>query len=64
MDSCEAVFMIQETKLNRYPAAAFLVEEIKELMRITPLVTLAVISRDINFVNYLLANIDCSQTRT
>jgi hypothetical protein len=64
MDSCVAVFMIQEKKLNRSPAAGFLVEEIKELMRSILLVKLAVISHDINFVSHLLVNIDLSQART
>jgi ribonuclease HI len=63
MDSCEAVSMIQETKLNRSPVA-FLVEEIKELIRSTPSLKLAVISRDINSVSHLLANIGRSQART
>jgi hypothetical protein len=43
---------------------AFLVEEIKELFRSTPSVKLAVISRDINSVSHLLANIGRSQART
>jgi hypothetical protein len=56
--------MIQETKLNRSPAAAFLVEEIKKLMRSILLMKLAVISRDIYFVSHLLTNIDRSQACT
>jgi hypothetical protein len=63
MDITEVVSMIQETKFNRSPVA-FLVEEIKELMRSIPCVKLDSISRDINFVSHSLTNIGRSQALT
>jgi ribonuclease HI len=63
MDSAEAVTMIQEKRLNR-SHVTFIVEEIKRLLQVRPSMELVAISRDLNSVSHLLANIGRSQIRS